>query len=123
MLHNITEDNITTLAAKASFTGGADKLISRLQSSGWKVFCITTTYEQYAIHITHKLGIYAHNVACTPFPLTQIRQTLCKEDLALLQQVEADILTMRPVDDDDRIKQSLDEFFWENCRLPTWAKP
>jgi energy-converting hydrogenase A subunit R len=115
-LHNITEDNITTLAAKASFTGGADKLVPWLESGGWKLCCITTTYEQYAIHITNKLGIYAHNVACTPFPLSQIHQTLCKEDLELLEQVEADILTMRPVDDDDRIKQRLDEFFWE--KLP-----
>ena len=119
VLHNISEDNITTLAAKASFIGGAEKLISWLGSSGWKVFCITTTYEQYAIHITHKLGIYAHNVACTPLPLSQIRQTLCKEDFELLKQVEADILTMRPVDDDDRIKKSLDQFFRE--KLPATA--
>jgi energy-converting hydrogenase A subunit R len=116
LLHNITEDNITTLASVASFIGGADKLIPWLESSGWKVFCITTTYEQYAIHLTHKLGIYAHNVACTPFPLSQINQALGEEDLALLEQVEADILTMRPVDDDDRIKQRLDQFFWE--KLP-----
>jgi energy-converting hydrogenase A subunit R len=119
VLHNITEDNITSLAANASFTGGADKLISWLESSGWKVFCITTTYEQYAIHVTHKLGIYAHNVACTAFPLSQISQTLCKEDIALLERVEADILTMRPVDDDDRIKQRLDQFFFEE--LPDTA--
>ncbi len=116
VLHNITEDNITTLAAEASFIGGADKLVPWLESSGWKVFCITTTYEQYAIHITHKLGIYAHNVACTPFPLAQIRQALSKEDLALLEQVEADIKAMRPIDEDDRIKKRLDQFFWE--KLP-----
>ncbi len=116
ILHNISEDNITTLAIKASLTGGADKLISWLQSKGWKVFCISTSYEQYAIHITQKLGIYTHNVACTPFPLDKFRQTLCKEDCELLQQAEQDILTMRPVADDDRIKQSLDQFFWE--KLP-----
>ncbi len=119
LLHDITEDNITKLAARASFTGGADKLIHELESSGWKVFCITTTYEQYAIHITQKLGIYAHNVACTPFPLAQIRQSLGEDDLALLQQVEADIMTMRPVDDDDRMKAKLDRFFWE--QLPATA--
>ena len=77
VFHNISEDDITTLATKASFTGGADKLISWLQYKGWKVFCITTTYEQYALHITQKLGIYAHNVACTPFPLDKFRTTLC----------------------------------------------
>jgi len=49
VLHNISEDDITNLATKASLTGGADKLVSWLQNNGWKVFCITTTYEQYAI--------------------------------------------------------------------------
>ena len=117
VLHNISEDNITALATEARLTGGAAQLVSWLEYNGWKVFCITTTYEQYAIHITQKLGIYAHNVACTPFPLNKFRQTLCKEDLELLQQAEADILTMRPIADDDRIKQSLDDFFWH--KLPT----
>ena len=117
VLHNISESDIADLAAKASLTGGADKLISWLEYSGWKVFCISTSYEQYAIHITQKLGIYAHNIACTSFPLDKLRVTLCKEDLNLLHQAEEDILTMRPITDDDRIKQSLDNFYWE--KLPT----
>jgi len=116
ILHNISEANITSLAAKADLTGGADKLISWLQSSGWKVFCISTSYEQYAIHITQKVGIYAHNVACTPFPLDKFRATLSQEEIQLLQQAEEDMLTMQPVADDKRIKQSLDKFFWE--KLP-----
>ena len=116
ILHNISEADIASLAGKASLTGGADKLISWLEYSGWKIFCITTSYEQYALHITQKLDIYAHNVACTPFPLDKLRVTLCKEDSALLQQAEQDILTMSPVADDDRIKQRLDDFFWK--KLP-----
>ena len=117
ILHDISETNITALAAEATLTGGADKLISWLQYSGWRTFCISTTYQQYAIHITQKLGIYAHNVASTPFPLDKLRITLCKEDRELLQQAEQQILTMRPVTDDDRIKQSLDSFFWEKLPL------
>jgi len=116
ILHNISEDNIATLAAKASLTGGAAKLISWLQSSSWKVFCISTSYEQYAFHITQKLDIYAHNVACTPFPLDKFRAALSQEESKLLQQAEEDMMTMRPVADDKRIKQSLDKFFWE--KLP-----
>jgi len=116
ILHNVSEANIASLAAKADLTGGADKLISWLQSSGWKVFCISTSYEQYAIHITQKVGIYAHNVACTPFPLDKFRATLSQEEIQLLQQAEEDMLTMQPVADDKRIKQSLDKFFWE--KLP-----
>ncbi|MBM4432461.1 MAG: hypothetical protein FJ025_00455 [Chloroflexi bacterium] len=116
LLHNISEDDITRLATNATLITGADKLISWLQYSGWKVFCITTTYKQYAIHLTHKLGIYTHNVACTPFPLNQLRQTLTKEDIELLKRAESEILTMKPVTDDDRIKKSLDDFFWQ--KLP-----
>ena len=116
ILHNISEDDIISLAIKAGLTGGASKLISWLQFKGWKVFCISTSYEQYALHITQKLGIYAHNVACTPFPLNKFRQTSGKEDFKLVQEAEQDILTMHAVDDDNRIKQSLDQFFWE--KLP-----
>jgi energy-converting hydrogenase A subunit R len=117
ILHNISEADIASLAAKATFTGGADKLISWLEYGGWKVFCISTSYQQYATHITQKLGIYAHNVACTPFPLDKFNQTLGKEDSELLQQAQEKILTMHPPADDDRIKQSLDYFFQK--KLPT----
>ena len=116
VLHNISEADISSLASKATLTGGAADLVLWLQSNIWKVFCISTTYEQYAIYITQKLGIYAHNVACTLFPLDKLRVTLSKEETALLQQAEEEILTMNPAGDDERIKQSLDGFFWE--KLP-----
>ena len=116
ILHNISEDDIASLAAKASLTGGAAKLMDWLFNNGWKVFCISTSYEQYAFHITQKLDIFAHNVACTSFPLDKLRATLSQEEVKLLQQAEEDMLTMKPVADDERIKQSLDKFFWE--RLP-----
>jgi energy-converting hydrogenase A subunit R len=113
VLQDITENDIANLAVKATFLGGAVDLVSKLEFAGWKIFCITTTYEQYATHITHKLGIYAHNVACTPFPLNRMRITLTKEEAGLLRQAEAEILTMSPGTDDTRIKQRLDNFFWE----------
>jgi len=113
VLHNITEADISRLAAEASLTGGAEKLISWLQYKIWRVFCITTTYEQYATHLTHRLGIYTHNVACTPFPLGKLHTSFDKADCQLLEKTEQDILTMQPVADDDRIKRSLDGFFWE----------
>jgi len=113
LLHNISLDNITTLATRATFTGGAADLIHRLQAGGWKTFCITTTYEQYALHITQKLGIFSHNIACTSFPLDKLRVALGKEEAELIRQTAQEILTMPPVADDERIKQVLDRFFWE----------
>jgi len=117
VLNNISEENITSLASKAKLTDGADKLISWLHNNSWRVFCISTSYEQYAIHITQKLDIYAHNVACTPLPLDKLYISLSNEDSSLLQQTERDILTMHPVTDDERIKQYLDRFYQE--QLPT----
>jgi len=116
VLHNITEADIARLAAAARLTGGAEKLVAWLQYKIWRVFCITTTYEQYADHLTHRLGIFTHNVACTSFPLDKLHTKLDKADYQLLEKAEKDILTMQPVADDDRIKRSLDNFFWE--RLP-----
>ena len=116
VLHNITEADITRLAAEARLTGGAEKLVAWLQYKIWRVFCITTTYEQYADHLTHRLGIFAHNVACTPFPLDKLRNSVDKKDFQLIEKVKQDILTIKPIADDNRIKKSLDEFFWE--KLP-----
>jgi energy-converting hydrogenase A subunit R len=113
VLHSITEADIASLAAEARLTGGADKLISWLQYDGWKVFCISTSYAPYARHITHKLGIYSHNVASTLLPIDGFRQSLGKEDRQLIERAEQDIMTMRPYEDDNRIKQYLDSFFWQ----------
>ena len=106
VLHNVTENDIASLAVKATFLGGAVDLVSKLEFAGWKIFCITTTYEQYATHITHKLGIYAHNVACTPFPLNKLRITLTQEDTDLLRQTEAEILTMTPANRPDLLDKA-----------------
>lgn len=111
VLHNISEADIATSAAKATLTDGAAELISSLKDSGWEVFCITTTYEQYASYITRKLGIPKKNVACTKLNLEKLKITLCKEDTALLEQTERDIISMQS--DDNKIKRKLDNFFWK----------
>ena len=116
VLHDISEENILALALEAKPTGGAADLVYQLQADGWKIFCISTSYQQYALRITQKLGIYSHNVACTHFPLNQFRKTLSKEDSELIWQAEKDILALHPPTDDGRIKQTLDRFYWE--KLP-----
>ena len=114
VLHDISEADIANSAERATLTDGAAELISSLKNSGWQVFCITTTYEQYAHLIIQKLGIPEGNVACTPFTLDRYRNLLCQEDTALLQDMERDILAIS--DNDILIKERLDEFFWK--KLP-----
>ena len=110
--HQIKEEDISRLARKATLTNGAAELIIRLSTQDWEIFCISTSYEQYALHITRRLNVFSQNVACTSFPLDKISQTLCKEDFAYLEGIEKDILTMDSVDD-AWIKKSLDRFYWK----------
>ena len=114
--HGIEEEQIAAMGQKAGLTPGATELISKLKSRGWYIFCISTSYEQYAFPITQRLGISSENVACTSFPLAQIRQLLNQDEFALLEQTEREIVNLNPSTDDVRIKGYLDYFYWQ--KLP-----
>jgi energy-converting hydrogenase A subunit R len=109
--HGIKEEQIAAMGHKAGLTPGATELISKLKSQGWYTFCISTSYEQYAYSITQRLGITRQNVACTSFPLEQIRQLLSQDESALLEQTEHEIVNLNPVTDDNEIKECLDHFY------------
>ena len=114
--HGIEEEQIAAMGQKAGLTPGAIELISELKSRGWYIFCISTSYEQYAFPITQRLGIPSENVACTSFPLEQIRQLLSQDEFALLKQTEHEIVNLNPFTDDASIKEYLDCFYWQ--KLP-----
>jgi energy-converting hydrogenase A subunit R len=114
--HGITEEQIAAMGQKAGLTPGGTELTSKLKSRGWNIFCISTSYEQYAFAITRRLGIPVDNVACTPFPLAQIRELLSQDEFALLGQTEHEIVNFDPFIDDTGIKEYLDYFYWR--RLP-----
>jgi len=109
--HGIEEEQITSMGQKAGLTPGATELVSELKSRGWDIFCISTSYKQYAFPLTQRVGIPAENVACTSFPLTQIRQLLSPDEFASLEQIEHEIVNLSPVADDTRIKEYLDYFY------------
>ena len=111
--HGIKEKQISTMGQKAKLTSGAAELLSRIKSRGWQIFCISTSYEQYAFGITQRLGIPSQNVACTSFPLEQISRLLSHDDFTLLERAEQEFITLIPQLDDDRIKQVLDHFYWQ----------
>jgi energy-converting hydrogenase A subunit R len=111
--HGIKEEQIAAMGQEARLTPGAAELISKLKSRGWQIFCISTSYKQYALPVTQRLGISGDNVACTSFPLEQIRQLLIHDDAALLKQVEEEIVNLNPFIDDTSIKKYLDHFYWQ----------
>lgn len=111
--HSIKEKQIVAMGQEAKLTPGASELLPRLKSRGWQIFCISTSYEQYALGVTQRLGIPAPNIACTSFPLDQISQLLNQDDFTLLEQAEEEFITFTPQLDDARIKQALDHFYWQ----------
>jgi len=113
--HKIKEEDITTLARKATLTNGAAELIFRLSVQGWKIFCISTSYEQYALPVTQRLAIFSQNVTCTPFPLDTITQSLRKDDFSHIEKLEKEIMSLQSIDD-DWIKENLDHLYKE--KLP-----
>ncbi|MEA3253490.1 MAG: hypothetical protein U9Q17_00915, partial [Chloroflexota bacterium] len=108
--HGIEERQIAAMGQETGLTPGALELISRLKSLGWQIFCISTSYEQYAFHVTERLGIPSQNVACTCFPLDLIRQSLSEKDHTLLRQAEEQFVTLKG---DAAIKETLDAFYWQ----------
>ena len=111
--HGIKEEQIAAMGQEAGLTPGAAELISKLKSRGWHIFCISTSYKQYALRVTQRLGLSSDDVACTSFPLEQIRQLLSHDDVALLKQVEEEIVNLNPFIDDTRIRTYLDHFYWQ----------
>jgi len=110
--HHISEEDITGLAQRATLVDGAAELIADLSSSDWKVFCISTSYEQYALRIAHRVGIFSDNLACTRFSLGRYLSQAKEEDLTKVEEIEQEILAMKPVDD-EIMKKRLDLFFWK----------
>ena len=120
--HGVEEEQIATMGREARLTPGATLLIDKLKSRGWYIFCISTSYEQYAFPLTQRLVIPHENVACTSLPLAQIRQLLGQKELALLEQTESEIVNLNPFSDDTRIKEYLDYFYWQKLPQTRWGR-
>ncbi len=107
--HGLSEKDIEELADSAFIVDGARELINSLKD--WHVFCISTSYEQYANRIVERVGIAKENVACTRFDVNRYQSLAKKEDLAMVEGIEREILEMKP-GDDESMKKRLDHFFW-----------
>lgn len=108
--HVITENDIFSLARKAVITTGASELVSRLNSRAWNVYCITSSYKQYAIHLTQRLNIFSQNIACTDFPLNELFEQLNKDDFQHVKAIEDQIIEHYPVND-EWIKENIFPFY------------
>ncbi|KPJ54415.1 MAG: hypothetical protein AMJ37_00620 [Dehalococcoidia bacterium DG_18] len=108
--HGVADGDISALADRAALVTGARELIMSLKH--WRIFCISTSYEQYANRIMQRVGIAPENLACTRFPIDRYRHLAREEDRALVKNMEQEILALKAGDDED-MKKRLDRFFWE----------
>ncbi|MBE0415305.1 MAG: hypothetical protein IBX36_02025 [Dehalococcoidia bacterium] len=108
--HGISGEDIGGLAERAAIVNGARELIVSLKN--WRVFCISTTYEQYASRIIQRVGIAPENLACTRFPLDRYRNLAREEDIARIEEIEHEILAMKSEKGGESAKKRLDRFFW-----------
>jgi len=75
--HGVTEEDIRGLAERAAIVAGARELIMSLNH--WQVYCISTSYEQYANRIMQRVGIAPENLACTRFPIDRYHSLAHRE--------------------------------------------
>ncbi|MEK7281254.1 MAG: hypothetical protein AAB037_02735, partial [Chloroflexota bacterium] len=108
--HGRDDKDMERLAQQTSLTTGAGELISHLQDTGWRVLCITTSYEPYALSLTSRLGIPPTDVAPTPLSLDRLRPRLNHDDLDWLRQAEAVLLALSE-DEEMPMKAMLVRFF------------
>jgi len=111
--HRLGATDIERLAEDAPLINGARDVMESLTADGYQVCCITTTYEQYAGRLTKRLGLPAARVACTAFPIDELRARLGGADLAAVDRVEAALLKLDIEKDEERLRDLLDAFYWE----------
>ena len=113
LAHGVTEDDIRHVSARAPLVPGARECIAQLKSAGHKIVIISTSYAPHALNIAAQLDVPADDVACTPAPLSEIRQCIGEAscDIEYLRAWQNRILEI-PLDNDDQLKRELDRFYW-----------
>jgi len=119
--HGIKEDDISALAREATLVNGAARLIFQLNTAGWRVFCISTSYQQYARHIAYRLNIFSQNVACTSFPIDKLKRLVSTDDFTYVEALETELLHQQSIDD-AWIKDRLDRFYWQDIQKTSLAR-
>lgn len=107
-LHGITERDVVEVSNRARIVTGARELLEILREDGWKIYIISTSYEQHALNIARRLGIEGNNVCCTKFRVPE----LSDEVRNVLREFESRILRM----DEKTLIRELDELYFE--KLP-----
>ena len=113
LYHRLSVFHIERLAESAPLVKEAAETIAQLTGGGYQVFCITTTYEQYARRLAQRLGLAAERVACTSFPLEEVATRLTPDDIGMVTRIELALRQQDVQEDDARLQALLDSFYWK----------
>ncbi len=112
LLNGISEKNIENVSKRAKIVDGAKELVSTLQYEGWKIYIISTSYEQHAHHIGAQLNVPKDNITCTKLSLEELKANADSFDA--IEHAEREVIQLYPhMDDHKRVVKLLDRFFFE----------
>ncbi len=120
LVHGVTAADIKKVSDSASLVSGARYLCDVLRSRGWKIYIISTSYEQHALNIGIRLGVNPENIVCTRPDLNQDASFMGD----LIEEVEREILELynqmhqMPLEDDESLMKT-DVFNTLRMRLDT----
>lgn len=115
--HGIGEKEVREVSRRAKIVSGAKELVTFLKQRRWRVYIISTSYEQHAYGIAKQLGVPRRNVACTKMPLDNYISQMKDEDFSLVKETEEKILSeLYPGMNDENVKKTLDNFFFRKLR-------
>jgi energy-converting hydrogenase A subunit R len=113
LVHGITEDDIRKVSERAKIVDGAEYLFEKLQADNWDISIISTSYEQHAYNIGHKLGIPKDHIICTKLDLVKKKHALQESAFTLLKKAREEILELyADIENTERIVNRLDELFF-----------
>ena len=116
LLHGITEGDIKRVSGRAKIVEGVEYLFEKLQAENWDIYIISTSYEQHAYNVGHKLGIEPENIICTNLSLK--KKALPKKHLHAIKKAEEGIIELySQIDNTELIVNRLDDFFFH--QLPS----
>ena len=93
IFNGISEEDIKKVSRQAKIVNGAKELINWLKSDNWKIYIISTSYEQHAHNIAEQLGIESDSVYSTKLPLDSYLLESKSDDMSMIEKTQADILS------------------------------
>ncbi|MEK6977862.1 MAG: hypothetical protein AABX40_05605, partial [Candidatus Hydrothermarchaeota archaeon] len=110
--HRVTEEDIRRVSGRAEILVGAKETVARLKGMGWRVYIISTSYEQHAHGVGARLGVAAEDIACTPMPLDRYQRVVGEEERTAIKAAEETILGLREARDRELV-EILDRIFFD----------